>query len=128
MSYGQPCSRITGGPSAGPPSAYPTLSAPASTCLSDAKDARDPGGAASTGVDAQLATEVTATARPAARAKLRREIMRHSCHRAIVRACTAAYLSPMMESGANTSARSADSSAMKATSVAAIVARQDVSV
>ncbi|MNZ48868.1 hypothetical protein D3C78_666210 [compost metagenome] len=34
MSYGQPCSRITTGPSAGPVSAYATSSNPALTCLS----------------------------------------------------------------------------------------------
>src|SRR5215813_5933621 len=38
MSNGQPCSRITGRPSAGPSSAYPILRTPALTCLSDAND------------------------------------------------------------------------------------------
>src|ERR1700736_1099704 len=33
MSYGQPCSRTTAGPSAGPASTYPTSSTPAWICL-----------------------------------------------------------------------------------------------
>src|SRR5437016_14677055 len=33
MSYGQPWRRMTGGPPAGPASAYPTLSRPALTCF-----------------------------------------------------------------------------------------------
>src|SRR2546423_11572664 len=33
MSYGQPCSRKTAGPSAGPASEYPTSSTPAWICL-----------------------------------------------------------------------------------------------
>src|SRR4051794_39153098 len=35
MSYGQPCSRTTAGPSRGPSSSYPTSRTPASTCWSD---------------------------------------------------------------------------------------------
>src|SRR6266581_321395 len=35
MSYGQPCRRITGGPFAGPSSAYPMFRTPASICFSD---------------------------------------------------------------------------------------------
>src|SRR6267378_8251215 len=38
MSYGQPCSRTTGGPLAGPASAYPTLRTPASICLIESND------------------------------------------------------------------------------------------
>ncbi|MNY42991.1 hypothetical protein D3C86_1779200 [compost metagenome] len=37
MSYGQPCSRITTGPPAGPVSAYATSSSPALMCLSGPK-------------------------------------------------------------------------------------------
>src|SRR6266567_405955 len=44
MSYGQPCSRTTGGPLAGPASAYPTLRTPASICLIESND--EPVGAA----------------------------------------------------------------------------------
>src|SRR5512132_1316291 len=33
MSYGQPCSRTTAGPPAGPTSAYPTSRTPAAICL-----------------------------------------------------------------------------------------------
>src|SRR6185436_16866293 len=43
MSYGQPCRRITGWPSAGPASAYPTFSSPASICFRGAKDVLAPG-------------------------------------------------------------------------------------
>src|SRR5580658_7809260 len=42
MSYGQPCRRITAGPLAGPASAYPTLSRPASICLRGPNDALAP--------------------------------------------------------------------------------------
>src|SRR5471030_2244915 len=38
MSYGQPCRRITTGPSAGPASAYPTFRTPALTCFSVPSD------------------------------------------------------------------------------------------
>src|SRR5690242_14354746 len=38
MSYGQPCSSRTTGPSAGPASAYPTLNRPALTCLSEVNE------------------------------------------------------------------------------------------
>src|SRR5438046_10235658 len=38
MSYGQPCSNTTGGPLAGPASAYPTLRTPASICLIESND------------------------------------------------------------------------------------------
>src|ERR1700730_10590197 len=38
MSYGQPCSRTTGGPLAEPASAYPTLRTPASICLIESND------------------------------------------------------------------------------------------
>src|SRR5438270_4508974 len=72
MSYGQPCSRMTGGPSAGPSSAYPTLRTPASTCLSGAKDMC----AGEAEAIAELATEVAATANPTVRAKSRRVITR----------------------------------------------------
>src|SRR5262249_10346592 len=37
MSYGQPCKRMTGGPSAGPASAYATFKTPASICFSGLK-------------------------------------------------------------------------------------------
>src|SRR5580698_5076082 len=43
MSYGQPCSSTTGGPSEGPSSAKPTLRSPASICLRDLKDVFVPG-------------------------------------------------------------------------------------
>src|ERR1700677_3130305 len=43
MSYGQPCRRTTAGPFAGPASAYPTFSRPASICFSDANDVFVPG-------------------------------------------------------------------------------------
>src|SRR5262245_3780770 len=42
MSYGQPWSRITTGPLAGPASAYPTLSTPASICFSGPNDPPPP--------------------------------------------------------------------------------------
>src|SRR6202011_1503380 len=63
MSYGQPCNRMTGGPSAGPSSAYPTLSRPASTCLRAGNEVRPAlvGGAAG-GVEEHAAAEVAATA------------------------------------------------------------------
>src|SRR5688500_1732020 len=38
MSYGQPCRSTTGGPSAGPSSAYPTFRTPASICFSGPND------------------------------------------------------------------------------------------
>jgi hypothetical protein len=57
------------------------LSTPASTCLSEANDPRDPGGAATAGIDAQLASDVATAVNPAARAKSRREIISRSCHR-----------------------------------------------
>src|SRR3989442_10472895 len=41
MSYGQPCSRTTGGPPAGPASAYPTLRTPASICFTGPKTLGD---------------------------------------------------------------------------------------
>src|SRR5439155_25311914 len=44
MSYGHPCSRTTGGPFAGPASAYPTFRTPASICLIESND--EPVGAA----------------------------------------------------------------------------------
>src|SRR5262252_899578 len=43
MSYGQPCSRMTARPSAGPVSAYPTFKTPASICLSEPNDVLAPG-------------------------------------------------------------------------------------
>src|SRR6266705_1260078 len=43
MSYGQPCRRMTGGPLAGPASAYPTFRSPASICFSEANDVFVPG-------------------------------------------------------------------------------------
>src|SRR6266851_5708284 len=43
MSYGQPWRRTTAGPPAGPASAYPTCSRPASTCFIAPKDAFVPG-------------------------------------------------------------------------------------
>src|SRR6266404_4352331 len=43
MSYGQPCRRITGGPLAGPASAYPTFRSPASICFSELNDVFVPG-------------------------------------------------------------------------------------
>src|SRR5215467_11531968 len=42
MSYGQPCRRITTGPSDGPASTYPTFSAPASICFRGAKELPPP--------------------------------------------------------------------------------------
>src|ERR1022692_3606553 len=41
MSYGQPCTRITAGPLAGPASADPTFNRPASICFTDMNDAFD---------------------------------------------------------------------------------------
>src|SRR6476620_12486982 len=41
MSYGQPWSRMTTGPFAGPVSAYPTFRTPASICLSESKVSLD---------------------------------------------------------------------------------------
>src|SRR5690349_4401878 len=38
MSYGQPCSRMTGAPSAGPSSAYAMFRTPASICFSAANE------------------------------------------------------------------------------------------
>src|ERR1700680_1708636 len=63
MSYGQPCNRMTGGPSVGPSSAYPTLSRPASTCLRAGNEVPPAlvGGAAG-GVEEHAAAEVAATA------------------------------------------------------------------
>src|ERR1700730_14174348 len=63
MSYGQPCNRMTGGPSAGPSSAYPTWSRPATTCLRAGNEVRPAlvGGAAG-GVEEHAAAEVAATA------------------------------------------------------------------
>src|ERR1700736_5413150 len=63
MSYGQPCNRMTGGPSVGPSSAYPTLSRPASTCLRAGNEVRPAlvGGAAG-GVEEHAAAEGAATA------------------------------------------------------------------
>src|ERR1700693_5808716 len=43
MSYGQPCRRMTGGPLAGPASAYPTFRSPASICFRGANDVFVPG-------------------------------------------------------------------------------------
>src|SRR5580658_6954157 len=43
MSYGQPWRRTTGGPLAGPASAYPTLRRPASICFSGPNDVFVPG-------------------------------------------------------------------------------------
>src|SRR5258707_183692 len=65
---------MTGGPSAGPSSAYPTFNPPASICLSEANDVCGAGGGVAPGVDVQLATDVAATASPTVRAKSRRVI------------------------------------------------------
>src|SRR5580693_4206801 len=43
MSYGQPCRSTTAGPVAGPASAYPIFSRPASICLSEANEVLLPG-------------------------------------------------------------------------------------
>src|SRR6202162_1206197 len=43
MSQGQPCRRMTGGPLAGPASAYPTFRTPASICFNELNDVFVPG-------------------------------------------------------------------------------------
>src|ERR1700689_1366127 len=54
MSYGQPWRRMTAGPSAGPASAYPTLSRPASICFIELNDVFVPGFTRGTSVAVSL--------------------------------------------------------------------------
>src|ERR1700674_2895068 len=77
MSYGQPCRRMTGGPLAGPATAYPTFRSPASICFMGANDVFVPGVVGPILPDCAsaaptMASSATATVRTAAPKRRRR--------------------------------------------------------
>src|SRR5713101_272130 len=89
MSYGQPWRRTTAGPLAGPTSAYPTFSRPASTCLIAPKDVFVPGATGdSFPRDCALAEPTAPRVMAALRRNRRRLLMSASgmlCFRAAIR-------------------------------------------